>query len=101
MSEYWEISPNQFKKYMEDYGEREKRRAIEMDTNNYNLGKYVAIAVNNPKKYPREPFLKELVDREESAEKVMTVEEMQRVARAITYKLGGKVDGNKTRKTRS
>lgn len=32
-------------------------QAEHQDQLNYLLGKYVALAVNNPKKYPKEPFL--------------------------------------------
>ncbi len=58
-----------------------------MDISNFNLGKYIAVAVNDPKKYPRKPFLEE--DRAE--EKVMTGEEMERIMQRNNIILGGTV----------
>ena len=64
-----------------------------MDWNNYNLGKYISYAFNAPKKYPSKPFLQ----KEETKDIEMTDEQMERVARINTLKLGGKVNyGNNT-----
>lgn len=40
------------------FAEREKREIEKADYLNFLLGQYVAVAFNQPKKYPREPFLK-------------------------------------------
>lgn len=58
-----------------------------MDLNNYNLGKYIAFAVNDPKKYPKKPFLAD----KEAKKEVMTDSEMDKIMRANTITLGGKV----------
>jgi len=55
---------------------------------NFLLGKYVGIAVNDPRKYPNKPFL-EKTQLEEPKE--MSSEEMERMARANTLKLGGDI----------
>lgn len=51
---------------------------------NYLLGKYIAFASNDPRKYPKKPFLADL-----DKPRVMTAEEMERQARRITKKLNG------------
>ena len=57
-----------------------------MDLNNYNLGRYIAYAYHDPEHYPTEPFLTE---KKKSA--IMSNEEMDRVMRLNTIKLGGKI----------
>lgn len=60
-----------------------------MDASNFNLGKYISIAVNNPKKYPRKPFLYK------PKLKKMTLEEMEKNAKRNTKLLGGTIkNGN-------
>jgi len=85
LERYWETTPKEYYQYLEVYKTIEENRAKEMDFNNFNLGKYVAYAVNDPKKYPKKPFLQEV--KEES--KVMTDEEMDRVMKRNTIALGG------------
>lgn len=67
---------------------KEENRIREWDLMNYNLGKYIGIAVNDPKKYPRQPFLK----KNEPVKKVMTSEEMEAIMRRNTIILGGKIN---------
>ncbi len=86
METYWNITPKQFEKYVEVYMQKEKERAEEMDLNNYNLGKYVAFAVNDPKRYPKRPFLQ---SRDEM--KPMTSEEMEDIMKRNTLILGGTI----------
>lgn len=82
------MTPRVFKKHIKVFMKKEEDRAREMDSNNYNLGRYIAYAVNDPKKYPRKPFL----DKTNEAElKVMKEEDMERMARLNTIKLGGKI----------
>lgn len=88
LQEYWLITPKQLEKYVEVYKQKEVFRAKEIDAHNFNLGKYIAVAVNDPKKYPKKPFLAEAKEEK----KVMTPEEMQRNARVSTIILGGKVN---------
>jgi len=82
------MTPRVFKKYLKVYVRKEEERAKEMDSNNFNLGKYIAYAVNDPKKYPRRPFLDK---RTEVEDKMMSAEEMERMARLNTVKLGGTI----------
>ena len=65
-----------------------------MDLNNFNLGKYIAYAVNEPKKYPKKPFLYE--EETKKRDEPMTVEEMERVMKMNTLKLGGKIHNGTT-----
>lgn len=48
-----------------------------MDFNNFNLGKYIAFAVNDPKKYPKKPFTQEEeLGGDKKAARVMTDKQM-------------------------
>ena len=91
MSRYWETTPREYFQYLEVYKNIEENRAKEMDYNNFNLGKYIAYAVNDPKKYPKKPFLWE----GEEKKKDMTGEQMDKRMRRNTIILGGTIDGNK------
>lgn len=53
---------------------------------NWLLGKYIAYSFNEPKKYPKKPFL----DNSFTSE-VMSDEEMEQIAKINCYKLGGEV----------
>jgi hypothetical protein len=53
---YWKETPKIFQKRVEVYQEMREEQARESDAINYNLGVYIALAVNNPKKYPKKPF---------------------------------------------
>ena len=63
---------------------KEENRAKEMDYNNFSLGKYIYYAFNAPKKYPRKPFLYE-----EKEDNTMSGEEMEKMARRNTIRIGG------------
>ena len=80
--------PRHFKKYCDVYVQKQKNKAIETDYSNFNLGKYIAYAVNDPKKYPNEPFLTHYEEKKDNA---MTSQEMERVVKNYTIKLGGKI----------
>jgi len=90
IDEYWDLTVSEYEKYIEAYKVRKEMEAKEMDVNNYNLGKYIAIAFNNPKKYPRRPFL------QEEEKKMMTAEDFDRVMRRNTILLGGKINDTGT-----
>jgi hypothetical protein len=81
------MQPIKFEKYIEAYIERKEREAQEIDVANYNLGKYIAYAVNDPKKYPKKPFLYK-----EEVKGQMTPEEMEKMAKENTAKLGGDIE---------
>lgn len=78
------MTPKDFQKYVEAYEEKLK----EQDTLNWILGKYIGIAVNNPKKYPNSPLLRR---EEEKSNIEMTGEEMEAKIKQINKTLGGKV----------
>ena len=87
---FWQITPNQFKKCVTVYKEKEKNRVIEQDFLNHILGKYISFAFNDPKKYPRKNFLSkdlELVD--------MTDEEMEEMAKRNVRMMGGVINDNR------
>lgn len=51
------------------------------DTTNYMLGRYIMIAVNNPKKYPEEPVSKaSLIEEDEETGDQMTEEDEARLS---------------------
>jgi len=90
LEEFWTESPKQFEKRVKVYKELEKKRVMENDINNYNLGRYLIYAFNDPKKYPKKPVLQERDDDNKS----MSGLEMERKAELINKKLGGNNDRN-------
>ena len=59
-----------------------------MDELNYMLGKYVSFAVNDPKHYPSKPF----TERINTELEPMTDEQMEKMARRNTIKMGGVIN---------
>jgi hypothetical protein len=82
---YWELTPKQFLKHIRVFNEKEEARVKEVDSLNFLLGKYIAFAINEPKKYPKEPFLSKKTGR------IMKAEEMEEMAKRITKKTGGEI----------
>ena len=81
---FWSLDLKQYAKHVKVFSEKEEQRFKEIDLCNYILGKYVAYAVNDPKKYPSKPFT------EQTAQlKPMTDDEMEKQARRNTIKMGG------------
>ena len=81
---FWSLTPKQYEKHVKVYCENEKNRVIEKDMLNHLLGKYIAIAFNDPKNYPRKSFL----DISKTSYE-MTDEEMEKRAKYNTIKMGG------------
>ena len=81
---FWTLNPKQFAKHVKVFNEKEQERLKEKDLFNFMLGKYIAFASNDPKKYPSKPFLENDTDL-----KPMTDEEMEKQARRNTIKMGG------------
>ena len=81
---YWSLNPKQYAKHVEVFNQKEQQRFKEKDLFNYLLGKYVAYAFNDPKKYPDKPFTEKNTDL-----KPMTDDEMEKQARRNTIKMGG------------
>jgi predicted ribosome quality control (RQC) complex YloA/Tae2 family protein len=58
LTEYWLITPYELELRLKVYQDKSEARVMEQDTLNHLLGRYIAYAVNDPKKYPKYPFLK-------------------------------------------
>lgn len=84
---FWSLNPKQWAKHVKVFNQKEQERLKEKDMMNYMLGKYVAYAFNDPKKYPSKPFLEQNTDLQP-----MTDEEMERQARRNTIKMGGVIN---------
>ena len=81
---FWSLNPKQYAKHVKVFNEKEQQRFREKDVLNFMLGRYVAYAFNDPKKYPTKPFTEKNTDLEP-----MTDEEMEKQARRNTIKMGG------------
>ena len=81
---FWSLTPKQWAKHIKAFNEKEQQRLKEKDLFNFLLGKYVAYAFNDPKRYPSKPFTEKNTDL-----KPMTDEEMEKQARRNTIKMGG------------
>ena len=84
---YWSLNPKQYAKHIEIFNKKTQLRYKEVDMFNFMLGKYIAYAVNDPKKYPSKPFLENNTDL-----KPMTDDEMEKQARRNTIKMGGVIN---------
>jgi hypothetical protein len=63
------------------------------DIANHLLGKYIAYAFNDPKKYPKEPFLYKEAAQNDKINKQMTGEQMKDFAKRFTAKFNKKDNG--------
>ena len=86
---FWSLNPKQWAKHVKVFNEKEQQRLKEKDLFNFMLGKYVAYAFNDPKRYPSVPFLEKNTDL-----KPMTDDEMEKQARRNTIKMGGVINDN-------
>ena len=84
---YWSLNPKQWAKHIKVFQQKENQRLKEKDLFNFMLGKYVAYAFNDPKRYPSKPFTEKNTDL-----KPMTDEEMEKQARRNTIKMGGVIN---------
>lgn len=80
---YWETTPKQFNKYIKVYEEEIELRFKEQDISNHTLGKYIAYAVNEPKKYPKNPFTDTV------KKKVLTGDDLENIIKRNNILLGG------------
>lgn len=72
----------EFKHCADGYKDRLEREARQTDMLNHILGNYIAVGVNNPKKYPKKPTLH---DSKDNKQVFTSDEDYERVAR-IKYK---------------
>lgn len=84
---FWTINPNIYKLYRDAHFEKQKAQMRQHDLLNFYLGRYVAFGVNDPQKYPSQPFL--AVDRQMAE---MTDEEMETQGRRNTIRMGGHIE---------
>lgn len=80
---FWNLTPNQYTKYVETYRKKSKERLQEKDYLNHLLGQYISYAFNNPKEYPKKPYLYEETKQD------MTTNEMERQVINNTIMMGG------------
>ncbi len=79
LTEYWQLTPREFVVYVKGYKRKLKTQFELLDQANHLLGKYIAYAVNDPKKYPKKPFTQGT-----NIKPKMTPEEMERFAKEYT-----------------
>ena len=84
---YWSLDIKQFKKHIKVYNQKEQERIREKDALNHLLGKYIGYAFNDPRHYPSEPYTQKSNQLEP-----MTDEQMEKVARRNTIKMGGVIN---------
>lgn len=84
---FWSLNPKQWAKHVEIFNKKEQQRFRETDTLNHILGRYIAYAFNDPKRYPDKPFTEKNTDF-----KPMTDEEMERQGRHNTIRMGGVIN---------
>lgn len=86
---FWLLNVKQFQKHIRIFNEKEKERIEEKDRLNHILANYIGFAVNDPKHFPKEPYLgkKKTV--------LMDDNEMERMARINTLKQGGVINDNR------
>jgi hypothetical protein len=88
------------------YVSKEQNRALEMDINNFNLGKYIAYAFNDPKHYPDKPFSSKSQEKNDlSKDEIMNDDEITKTLDRMTLIFKGrftkKADGTNDGRTTS
>jgi hypothetical protein len=83
---FWSLDVNQYMKHVRVFNEQQKEQFKQQDLLNYILGKYIAFAFNDPKKYPESPLTHKDTNHSE-----MSDEEMERQALKNTIMMGGVV----------
>lgn len=86
---FWSLDVKQYAKHVRIFNEKEKNRVEEKDKLNHILAVYISYAVNDPKHFPKEPFLSE-----KKPKKVvyMNGDEMEKMARLNTIRQGGVIN---------
>ena len=88
LSDYWNMNPKQFEKYVKAYNRRIEEELQIADVLNHALGKYISFAFHSPDKYPEKPF-----SSKKETKKDMSDKDMERAAMINTLALGGRVNG--------
>ncbi len=84
---FWSIDVKQYMKHIRVFNEKEQQRIKEKDGLNYMLAQYIAYAFNDVKHFPKKPF----TDNDTKLEP-MSDEEMEKIGRRNTIKMGGVID---------
>ena len=79
VAEFWELTIGEFTRCLDGYKDLVERQNKRQDHLNHILGNYIATGVNNPKKYPKEPYLSE--DKEETKQIAITDAQRQAIVR--------------------
>lgn len=85
---FWGLNPHQFNKHIKVFNRKEENRIKEIDRMNHELGQYIYFAFNDPKNYPKQPFMSAS---EPSGPTVMSDDEMEQAAIRIAKKMGGEI----------
>lgn len=88
---FWKLTPKQFTKHIRVFNQQEKQRVQEIDTLNHILANYIGFAINEPKKYPKKPYLFEQPKKEL---RKMSADEMEMQAYKNSILLGGVINGD-------
>lgn len=83
---FWSLNVNQYLKHVRVFNQMQKEHVQQVDALNHILGRYIAYAFNDPKKYPKEPYT-----HKDTTHDVMTDEEMEQQALRNTIMMGGVV----------
>lgn len=84
------MNRKQYEKHIKVFNRKTEEELKASDAINHALGRYIAIAFHDPKKYPEKPFSYH------EEQKDMTDDDMEKQAMRITMALGGKVNGINT-----
>lgn len=87
---FWSLDVKQYTKHVKAFNKRHKQNIKDLDGLNYILGKYIAFAFNDPRHYPNKPFSEHNTELE-----LMTDEQMEKMARRNTIKMGGVINDNR------
>lgn len=86
------MNPVIYKRYRDEHLKNEKAKVRQSDLLNHILGSYIAIGVNDPKKYPDKP---RLAENNNGDLPEMTDDEMERQARRNTIRMGGTINDSR------
>mgnify|MGYP006963743352 FL=1 len=72
LEEWWNLTPREARVYFRAFRKKMEREFKARDTENFILGKYIMMAFNNPKKYPKQPVSQEVDKEQDNIQDSMT-----------------------------
>ena len=95
LKQYWNITPKEFYYYVDAYNER----LVTQDSLNHMFGRYIGFAVNDPKKYPVDPFLKKDKKSDDGSYNLreMNPEDIDKAMESIATKFNARAENGKNR----